>query len=518
MGTLARTAVVVGLALLVPAAVLVYASFERSGTTTVAIAPAPAAAAAPAGPPRPVGAGGCSAAGCHGASPARSLTAPPDEHCWQSSATHWMAADPHTKAYAVLMDDGPARPHDLATKIMIQLTGKKANGRPNTEATEHDRCLACHTNPSLVSANAGTIGPRMVGLRAEGVGCEACHGNASTWYGPHTGKTWDAAHRPSLYENHGMPKLYDLGERALMCAGCHVGAPADERYPMPRDMNHDMIAAGHPRLNFDFAEYQRRLPPHWQEKDRLSPSSAPRTDPAFEVKCWLVGRVATAEAACKLTADRAARLDPWPEFAEFNCYSCHHELQKTDDSWRQKAPGYYTGRSPGATPWQTVWPVTGHDPLAGVPGAAAAAGDVKALLAVIGTGKLAAGPVGSAAANAAKSLKTLRDQLTHVSERDAASATLRLLATLRKPDAVLDWDTAGQAYLGAAAVERARLRLNPGAKVSPAFGSVAEELRFPREGATPEEKFNSPHRLDPATTRKSFEALLQALPPEWPPR
>src|SRR6476660_5000791 len=108
----------------------------------------------------------------------------------------------------------------------------------------------------------------MASLRSEGVGCEACHGNASSWYGPHTGDTWSAANRPALYQTHGMHKLYDVGERALVCAGCHVGAPADEKrgYPVPRDMNHDMIAAGHPRLNFDFADYQRRLPPHWQEK------------------------------------------------------------------------------------------------------------------------------------------------------------------------------------------------------------------------------------------------------------
>src|SRR5205823_5475824 len=91
---------------------------------------------------------------------------------------------------------------------------------------------------------------------------------------------------------------------------------------------------------------------------RLSAAQTPR-GPAFEAKAWLVGRVAHAEAACKLTADRAARAksDPWPEFADSNCYACHHELDKKSQARRQN-PGHYAGRLPGAAPWQFVWPLT----------------------------------------------------------------------------------------------------------------------------------------------------------------
>ena len=52
------------------------------------------------------------------------------------------------------------------------------------------------------------------------------------------------------------------------------------------------------------ADYQARLPRHWHERDRLKDKSR---DAGFEVQCLLVGRVATAEAACELTADRARR-------------------------------------------------------------------------------------------------------------------------------------------------------------------------------------------------------------------
>jgi len=118
------------------------------------------------------------------------------------------------------------------------------------------------------------------------VSCEACHGNAGQWLQPHTSWKGD---RTESYKQTGLKPLYDLGERALACAGCHMGAPADGDHPV-RDMNHDMIAAGHPRLNFDFAEYQRRLPKHWQEKDRTKSDLPPRE--LNEARVWYVGRLA----------------------------------------------------------------------------------------------------------------------------------------------------------------------------------------------------------------------------------
>ena len=87
-----------------------------------------------------------------------------------------------------------------------------------------------------------------------------------------------------------MTMMTTIADRATICSGCHVGAPADlGRSFAVRDMNHDMIAAGHPRLNFDFGEFMRRLPRHWHQ-----------ANPASPVREWLIGRVVHAEAACKL--------------------------------------------------------------------------------------------------------------------------------------------------------------------------------------------------------------------------
>jgi hypothetical protein len=114
-------------------------------------------------------------------------------------------------------------------------------------------------------------------------------------------------------------------------------------------MNHDLIAAGHPRLNFDYATYVRALPPHWTEKDRSGTTVKAR--PATEIAHdWLVGRAATTAAACELLADRvggAARKAPWPELSEFDCYACHHNLKS--DVFPD--PGHFKGRTPGSLVW-----------------------------------------------------------------------------------------------------------------------------------------------------------------------
>src|SRR5262249_37850457 len=169
-------------------------------------------------------------------------------------------------AYSLLTDT-PRRPVAVTAKQIMAKLGSA------TPATEDARCLACHTNPSLAEPGA-TADPHVLGLRREGVSLRACQGDPGGGIRAHTARTGDPG---PFYDKTGMTKLYDIGERAMNCVGCHVGAPADKaRGYAVRDMNHDMIAAGHPRLNFDFGEYLRRLPAHWQEKDRAAAGSPAR--------------------------------------------------------------------------------------------------------------------------------------------------------------------------------------------------------------------------------------------------
>ena len=271
--------------------------------------PAPASAQ-----PRPsaLGSVGCSAAGCHGGP----LDGPAGRS--SSAATLWFARDPHARAFDALTSE-------LGRSIACQM---------GIIATRDKRCLACHTNPATVLNATGAVDTSVpaLAIRREGVGCESCHGSADRWIVPHT--TWFSTpeQRPGAYTGHGMTWLNDLSVRARVCAGCHVGAPEDTTNRVPqRDVTHEMIAAGHPRLAFEFASYSRALPQHWTEIDRTRRAPADR-GPEHFAREWLVGQVVCGEALLRLIATDAE--EKGPEFARYDCYGCHHKLVPGDQPVR----------------------------------------------------------------------------------------------------------------------------------------------------------------------------------------
>lgn len=478
-----RSLLVVGLSGLVPGVVLLSATGPGWSAAVVVAAPQ-----APAEVPReraPVGMAGCAAAACHGTFQVASLAGDPDPDAWRGSAVQWLAADPHAKAYAALESD-------LGRRIMGHLHRADPEHIP-ASAAEYDRCLACHTNPTLAAqASFGLDRDPLARARSEGVGCEACHGNAGPWLSSHTAA--NASYPPA-----GMADLNDIGERAKVCAGCHVGAPAEPArgYPVARDMNHDMIAAGHPRLNFELTEYQRRLPPHWYERERTLPNHPPRS-PSFEAKAWLVGRVAVAEAACELLADRAGRSMSghavWPEFAESNCFACHQKL--VPESWRQQSTGHYAGRTPGSLPWQSLWPVTRPSEL-GV--AVPAADAVRSLLAAFTrVPPPTASTVGPVALDTGVKLAELRKELSRPGTAPPISPQFRAAAPGINQ---LDWDEAAQVYLGLAALRRS---LGPPYDDGQGFGSVRAKLSL-KAGS------DSPDDYSPGNVRSDLTALVDAV-------
>jgi hypothetical protein len=124
-----------------------------------------------------------------------------------------------------------------------------------------------------------------------------------------------------------MCTVTDPVQLAEGCVGCHVGAPPSGDVPA-LDVNHDLIAAGHPRLNFELTVFLANLPRHWSEQ-----AEKKRLD--REPLIWLAGQAAAAHAALSLLAYRAqSQQAPWPEFSEYDCFGCHHDLQGS--SRRQK--------------------------------------------------------------------------------------------------------------------------------------------------------------------------------------
>jgi Cytochrome c554 and c-prime len=271
------------------------------------------------------GAGSCAAAACHNAD----LLAGPGRHEYRLAVERdpinpKRSMDRHADAYAVLFEK---RSIDIERK----LHPSKKNPRPDADAL----CVRCHVHPAFDPNPRKAPVQRIGGIASfraeEGVSCEACHGPAQPWLSTHL---W-AGRSEQLAS--GQRDTHTLRGRIRVCAGCHVGSPA-------MDVNHDLIAAGHPRLTFEFSGFHALVHKHWDVAKDLS-------QPAFETRAWMLGQVVTAQAALELLAYRAEKkTDVWPEFAEHDCAACHHGLE--GESKRHERG--YPDRKPGTMP-QNRW-------------------------------------------------------------------------------------------------------------------------------------------------------------------
>ncbi|HVC20183.1 MAG TPA: multiheme c-type cytochrome [Vicinamibacterales bacterium] len=258
-------------------------------------------AASPASKGSYTGPGSCAASSCHG-----SVRPVPGSRILQTEYTTWILQDKHAKAAEVLSDA-------LSVRIAKILGLPRADTAP--------RCLACHALDVPESEQGRSY-------EAEGVSCEACHGPASGWLGPHTTRGWTYAQSLAA----GMYDTRNLVKRAELCASCHIGTAG-------KSVDHEMIAAGHPDLVFDLAAFSAAMPRHWQ---------APADDPWHTIRTWRTGQIVQLREGLARLA-RRAKGPVWPEYSEFDCFSCHHSLTRPEDSWRQ-ALGY-ANRRPGNPPW-----------------------------------------------------------------------------------------------------------------------------------------------------------------------
>lgn len=233
----------------------------------------------------------CSASACHGNGQVGQVGG---EHTtWAPDVQPAGPHDPHARAYRVLFNADSVR--------IAKLLGR---GPAHTD----ELCLKCH------AVDGVKPGPAAV----EGVGCGACHGPAEKWLAEHSRPGWKGLSHRQKFEAFGFVPTKSLVARVLNCAGCHVG-------DANREVNHDLIAAGHPRLNFEYTRfhYQPHYRHHWTE---------PTPQPDLEVRAWVVGQAASLRAAVELLRVRAERAvkpssnTPWPEFAGFSCYSCHQSI------------------------------------------------------------------------------------------------------------------------------------------------------------------------------------------------
>ena len=381
-----------------------------------------------------LGARSCAASACHG-------NVEPDTRggVRRNEYIVWLEKDPHADAFESLQAP-------LGLQILDNLGIRKEDAIVDRAA--YRECLACHSlEPSTEFEGESFV-------IHDGVSCESCHGPAEKWRALHYRTDWDPKKAASL----GRIDTKNLLTRAYVCASCHVGSST-------RQVTHDMLAAGHPPLRFELSSYLDMMPKHWRD------SRERKAQTNFELAVWRAGQIASAEAALAVLESRAvgalsdSERAVWPEFAQFDCFACHHEL--SSPSWRQQRG--YADRSPGSPAWGT-WYFTALPSLAGEASSGPAAARLTGSLADLRktmNGRAAFDPK-VAGGQAAATRQSLCDWATARREGDASRdlvlAATDIVSKLVAPDAadasseppaLENWETATQAYLIAAAIDRA---------------------------------------------------------------
>lgn len=377
---------------------------------------------------------------------------------------------------------GHAYAHLLLQNELSQQMGKYLGIDKPQEAAI---CLNCHASNPDKSLRASGFS------MADGVGCESCHGPAEKWLAVHDEQAWQSM-SAAKKEELGFINTKDLLARAKVCMGCHVGSALEQ------DVYHDLIAAGHPRLNFEFGSYHTNMERHWRNKNDLA------MHPDLAGRGWVVGQLASAQAAIQLLAHRASQNKVWPEFAEYDCFACHHDL--SDPSWRQKRG--YPGRKPGSLPWgswYTAMPAALVKLLDG--DAAAEAGQkLQALSDLMQSPYPDPKKVADLANETSAAFETL---LTDVNakkmSREQATKLFKDLAKATAAIADSSWDAAAQTCLGFSAMQECQFDMGGGDdSLDKMLDSFFGAIQMPRG-------YNSPRNFQPELIRQEVEKFQQKL-------
>jgi len=443
---------------------------------------------------RLMGAATCASMSCHNVAGARGA--------FRSEYSTWAGHDAHARAFQVLYDERSQR-------IARNLYGPKAN------AWEQQVCLNCHSSKhaeSVVDAASGRFS------LADGVGCESCHGPASGYLREHYGAGFKNLTAAKKEETYGLWQTKDLVARAKICADCHIGNPQKGM-----DVNHDLIAAGHPRLAFEFAGYQHMYARHWSYHGTADHPGDKDRHPDFEARIWAIGQVVAAQKAIEQTQLRAANANkdpkhPWPEFAEFGCFACHKDLGVIDTgkTSTERYEAKYKGRIQSVLPWAT-WYLPLTQKFAEIskvdlnkPGTSIE--ELRRKVEKSGT------PPAEVEAHCKKVAAVLDGWLADLNSRptltrdEIAELMLQLIPTGENAALKLDWDQTAQYYLALAALNGGLTDLDrehPADVVKKDIRAIGLRLKNAFQPG-----FDSPRRFNPAAKpllSEQFQAVRQHL-------
>ncbi len=276
-----------------------------------------------------IGTQSCATATCHGATGA-------DAPMWSRSFEIHLGEDPHARAGIVLTGD-------VSRRIVVRLDRDAANDPVVFDNVLRTRCLSCHATVGAADCQpAGRIEPAVLG---GGVSCESCHGPAGRWGQSHYEVGWKTADQTAA----GFRDNDTVLQRADNCVRCHIGSRRADG--LVRDVNHDLIAAGHPPLRFDLLRYTENQSRHWDIDSWAAGETSPRT------RTRLVGSAVALAAAAELSAQRLIDHQngesdvPHPELADYDCFGCHRTI--TPSTYRTPAGGL--GEISGGLPVWNAW-------------------------------------------------------------------------------------------------------------------------------------------------------------------
>jgi hypothetical protein len=355
-----------------------------------------------------VGVAACANSGCHGSTLPLQAS-----RVLQNEYYTWLNSDRHARAYNVLFND-------LSARIVKNMHLRK-------RAYQESLCLDCHSTNVPASKVTGKIDLE------DGVQCEACHGPAGGWRGEHTEAGW--THEQSVAR--GMIDLRDLRIRAHGCDHCHLGGAEKE-------VDHELIASGHPLLAFELDNYSETMPAHWTARKET-----------HGVPAWAVGQaMAFRDSLANLA--RHARGDKWPEFSDMSCANCHHSLETSQ--WRQTRG--WPGRA-GLPAWSPKqWAVLRLIVERAAPSARAQLDDsVKVVAARVARMNDSSG-VATAAEEAKRVMESALPRITALPWRDEDVRSM--MRTIAADDGVTyDVQSAQQAALALQSLAAALTRNNP---------------------------------------------------------
>lgn len=259
----------------------------------------------------------CSSSNCHGA-----IDEHPEPNQIRGDEYFVWLNDPHAQAFRTL--SGQRSKQILQNLGVVDDAFQPLAGSEELFQKHWQNCLGCHETSRHLEAPAAQ--DRHVSAR-EGVSCESCHGKAENWLDLHYRNDWQKA-SVDFKSKLGLLGTHDKAARIRQCSTCHVGSSRG-------DVNHDLIAAGHPALRFEYVWYQSRLPKHWKAgRKNLAPDS-----PAQD---WLLGQLVSAVASLELQERRISGQgfeNIWPELADYNCFACHQSLRYSSFARQQRLRG-----------------------------------------------------------------------------------------------------------------------------------------------------------------------------------